>query len=112
MTLLLKVASAMLGQNIKDHIHLIFPHDPLAARPISRASKKPSLCRQPMLRDRTQNKWYCRPLKTKINNNPTNHRQGVGIVLFRAAFIIVFTGFTKHRKEGRADSVCLGSRFK
>ena len=33
---MLKVVSAMLGRNINDHIHLIFPHDPLAARPISR----------------------------------------------------------------------------
>ena len=27
----LKVVSAILGRNINDHIHLIFPHDPLAA---------------------------------------------------------------------------------
>ena len=28
----LKVVSAILGRNINYHIHLIFPHDPLAAR--------------------------------------------------------------------------------
>lgn len=38
---LLKVVSAIAGPNIKDHIH---PHDPLAARPISRPSKKTRLC--------------------------------------------------------------------
>ena len=31
----LKVVSAILGRNINDHIHLIFPHDPLAGRLIS-----------------------------------------------------------------------------
>uniref|UniRef100_A0A8C5FGZ5 Heat shock 70 kDa protein 14 n=1 Tax=Gadus morhua TaxID=8049 RepID=A0A8C5FGZ5_GADMO len=31
----LLVVSAILGRYIKDHIHLIFPHDPLAARPFS-----------------------------------------------------------------------------
>ena len=50
------------------------------------------------------------PLKTKINSIPTNHRQVVGVVGF--AFMIVFTGCTKHGREGRADSVCLGSHFK
>jgi hypothetical protein len=40
MHLVLKVVSAILGRNINDLIHLIFPHDPLAARPISRALKK------------------------------------------------------------------------
>ena len=35
----LKVVSAILGRNINDHIHLIFPRDPLAARLISRPSK-------------------------------------------------------------------------
>ena len=32
--------SAIIDRNINDHIHLIFPHDPLAARTISRPSKK------------------------------------------------------------------------
>ena len=32
-------AKGFLGRNINDHIHLIFPHDTLAARPI-RLSKK------------------------------------------------------------------------
>ena len=50
----LKVASAILGRNTNYHNHLIFPHDPVAARPISRQSKKKRLCRQPLLRDRTQ----------------------------------------------------------
>jgi hypothetical protein len=36
----LKVVSAISGPNINDHIHLIFPNDLLAARPISRLSKK------------------------------------------------------------------------
>ena len=87
----LKVASAMLGQNINDHIHLIFPHDPLAARPISRPSKNGvpvgSLCSEIA----HKNKWYYQPLKTKISSIPTNHRQGAGVVGFCAAFMIVFT---------------------
>ena len=36
----LKVVSVISGPIINDHIHLIFPNDPLAARPISRLSKK------------------------------------------------------------------------
>ena len=36
----LKVVSVILGRNINDLIHLIFPPDPLAARPIRRTSKK------------------------------------------------------------------------
>ena len=35
-----RVVSDILGRNLNDHIHLIFPHDPLAARPMSRGSKK------------------------------------------------------------------------
>ena len=38
--MMLKVDSAILGRNINYPIHLIFPHDPLAARLISRPSKK------------------------------------------------------------------------
>ena len=71
---LLKVASAMLGQNINDHIHLC--------------------------------------IHKFINSIPTNQRQGVVVVGFSAAFMIVFTGCTKHGREGRAGSVCLRSRFK
>ena len=58
-TLMLKVISAMLGRNINDHIHLIFSHDPLAARPISILHKNDY-----------------QPLKTKINGMPTNHDKG------------------------------------
>ena len=36
----LKVVSDILGRNLNDHIHLIFPHDPLAAHPMNRGSKK------------------------------------------------------------------------
>ena len=82
----LKVVSAILGRNINDHIHLIFPYDLLAARPISRLSK---------------NHVY-QPLQTKLNSIPTNHRQGVAVVGFCAAFMIVFTGCMKHGREGRA----------
>ena len=39
----LKVVSVILGRNINDHIHLFFPHDPLAARPVSRPSNNASL---------------------------------------------------------------------
>ena len=59
-----------------------------------------------------KNKWYYQPLETKINSFPTNHPQGVGVVVVCAAFRIVFTGCTKRGREGRAGSVCFGSRFK
>jgi len=36
----LKVVSVISGPNKNDHIHLIFPNNPLAARPISRLLKK------------------------------------------------------------------------
>ena len=49
--------------------------------------------------------------KTKINSIPTNHRHGVCVGFFTACMII-FTGCTKHGREGRAGSGCLGSRFK
>ena len=72
----LKVASAILGWNINDHVHLIFPPDPLAARPVSRSSKKRvsvgNLCSEMT----HNNKWYYQPLRTRINSIPTNHRQG------------------------------------
>ena len=65
----LKVASVILGRSINDHIHLIFPHDPLAVGLISRPSKirvsVGSLCSEIV----TKNKWYYQPLKTKINGN-------------------------------------------
>lgn len=57
----LKVVSAIAGPNINDHIH---PHDPLAARPISRPSKK-RVCRKPRLRDLFT--------KTIDRNSATNH---------------------------------------
>ena len=108
----LKVASAILGRYINDHVHLIFPHGPLAACPISRPSKNHVSVGSLGSEILHKNKWYYRPLKTKINSVPTNHRQEVGVVVFCAAFMIVFTGCTKQRREGRAGSVCLGSRFK
>jgi len=36
----LKIVSAFSGLNKCDHIHLIFPNDPLAARPIAGRQKK------------------------------------------------------------------------
>ena len=45
----LRVVSAILGRNINDHIRLIFPHNPQAARPVSWPSKTLCLCRQPVL---------------------------------------------------------------
>ena len=96
----LKVVSAILGRNKNDHIHLIFPHHPLAARPISRPSKKRvsvgSLCSYIV----HKNKWYNQRLKTKINGIPTNHRQAVGVAGLCAASLIVFTGCTKHGRGG------------
>ena len=47
-----------------------------------------------------KNKWYFQPLKTKIDSIPTNHPQGVGVVGFCAAMMIVFTECTNHRREG------------
>jgi hypothetical protein len=72
------VVSAILGQNINDHIHLIFPHDQLAAHIFA-----DSLCSEIV----DKNKWYHQPRKTKINSIPTNQRQGVVVVGFFAAFI-------------------------
>ena len=40
---ILSEKSDFLGQNINDYIHLIFPHDPLAARLMSWPSKTASL---------------------------------------------------------------------
>ena len=55
-----------------------------------------------MLRDRAHNnKWYCQPLKTKINSLPINHRQGVGVVGFRAAFMTVI--LDARNTEGRGE---------
>ena len=69
----------ILGRNINDHIHQIFPHDPLAVRPISGSSKKHvSVGSSESVH---QNKWYYQPLKTKINSILTNHRHGVGVCL-------------------------------
>ena len=64
-----------------------------------------------MLRDRTQNQMVLPTTQTKINTIPTSHRQVVGVVVFGAAFMIVFSGCTKNGREGRAGSVCLGFRF-
>ena len=50
----LKVVSAILGRNINYPVHLICPPDPLAARPVSRTSKKHVSVGQPVLRDHTQ----------------------------------------------------------
>ena len=58
----LKVVSAILGRNINDYIHLIFPHDPLAARLIKRISVG-SLCSEIT----HNNKRSYQTLKTKIN---------------------------------------------
>ena len=68
-------------RNINDHIYLIFPHDPLAACPISRPSKKRVSVGSVCFEIVHKNKRYCQPLKTKINSIPTNHRQGVGFAL-------------------------------
>lgn len=43
-----KVVPAIPGPNVNDHIPLIFPRHPLAAR-----LKKPRPCRRPRLRDRS-----------------------------------------------------------
>ena len=75
----LMVVSAILGQNINDHIHLIFPHDQLAAHIFA-----DSLCSEVV----DKNKWYHQPRKTKINSIPTNQRQG-GLLL----------GFLLHSSE-------------
>ena len=96
-----KVVSAIPGRRINDHVHLISPHDPLAARPINRPSKQTRLCRQHMLRDRTQ-KQMVLPTSQNQNSIPTNQRQGVGVVGFCAAVMTVFTGCTKHGREGRS----------
>ena len=68
--------------NINDHIHLIFPHDPLAARPVIRPSKKRVSVASLRCEIVHKNTWYYQPLKTKSNSIPTNHRQGVGVVGF------------------------------
>ena len=47
-----------------------------------------------------KNKWYYQPLKTKIKSITTDNRQGVGVVGFYSAFMIVFTGCMKHGKGG------------
>ena len=71
-------------------IHLIFPHNPLVARPISGPSKKRvsvgSLCSEIT----HKNKWYYQPLQTKTNSIPTNHRQGVlwGFALRSGLFLL------------------------
>ena len=65
MFILLKVVSAILGRDINDHVHLIFPHDPLAA-------SVGSLCSEIV----HKNKWYYQPIKTNINSIPTNQGQG------------------------------------
>ena len=66
------ILSAILSWNINDRIHLIFPHNPLAARPVSRQSEKRvsvgSLCSEIL----HENKRYYQPLKTKINSIITN----------------------------------------
>ena len=55
---LLTVVTVIVGRNIDYHIHLIFPHDPRAARPLSRPSKKTvsvgSLCSEIA----HKKKWY------------------------------------------------------
>jgi hypothetical protein len=71
-------------RNIKYHIHLLLPHDPLAARPISRLSKNRVSLGSLDSEIAHRNKWYYQHLKIKINSVPTNHRQGVGVVVFRA----------------------------
>ena len=58
-----------------DHIHLIFPNDPLAARPISMPSKKRVSVGSLGSEICTQKQLVSPPLKTKINSVPTNHRQ-------------------------------------
>ena len=94
------VVSAILSRNINDHIHLIFPHVLLAARPIHRPSKKQvsvgSLCSEIA----HKNKWYNQPLKTKIISIPTNHRQGVCVVGFCAVFMIDFYWMHETLKGG------------
>ena len=66
----LKVVSAILGRNINDHIHLIFPNDLLAARPIIRPSKK----RIYVCSEITHvNKRYYQLHQININSIPTNH---------------------------------------
>jgi hypothetical protein len=106
---LLKVVSAILGRNINAQIHLIPLQDPLASRPIAGLKKKHVSVVSLFSEIVPKNIWYYQPLKTKINSIPTDHRQGVG---FCDAFMIVFTGCLKQRKEGRAGSVFSESRFK
>ena len=102
----LKVVPAILGQNINDHVHLIFPHDPLAARPISRPSKRRFSVGSLFSEIAHKNEWYNQPLKTKINSIPTFHQQEVGVVWFSAAFMIDFSGCTKLGRAG-ASWLCL-----
>ena len=92
----LKVPSAILGRNINDHVHLIFPHDPLAARPISRPSKK--LCRQPVRRDRTQKQMVLPTTanQNKYYSNQSPTRGGCWVVGFALRLIQFLSCFIWH----------------
>jgi len=62
-----------MGRNINYHIHLIFPNDPLAARPISKSSKNCiSVCSLGSEMS-TQNKWVHHQVMTGAGVALTSH---------------------------------------